>query len=97
MRALQTKNNRFSHPLNEELALCLEDLKEEGNNLSHRSEEWLKAIDRGGLVHVNDMLFTAMEQALRPCLGTMKTTTALDVKEVARFIRGDGNVLFYWL
>lgn len=81
LKTLLRKINHSSHPLKEELALCIEELKEEGSAFSHASEEWLKAIDRGGLVHVNDMtymLFTAMEQALRPCLVTMEKSTALD-------------------
>ena len=52
LRALQNKIDRSSHPLKVELALSLEELKEEGNDLTHSSEEWLQAIDRGGLVHV---------------------------------------------
>ena len=26
-------------------------------NIDHTSEEWTDAIDRGGLIHVNDMLY----------------------------------------
>ena len=88
-----------SHPLKVELALSLEELKEEGNDLTHSSEEWLQAIDRGGLVHVNDMtymLFTALEQALRPCLESMENNSELNIKEVSKVIQTDENVLFYW-
>ena len=99
LKALLRKINHSSYPLKEELALCIEELKEEGSAFSHASEEWLKAIDRGGLVHVSDMtymLFTAMEQALRPCLVTMEKSAALDIKEVSKIIETDENVLFYW-
>ena len=99
LRAIQRKINRSSHPLKEELALCLEELREQSNEFSHVSEEWLQAIDRGGLVHVNDMtymLFTALEQALRPYLGSMQTSSELNIKEVSKLIQSDGNVLFYW-
>ena len=99
LRAIQKKINRSSHPLKGELALCLEELREESNEFSHESEEWLQAIDRGGLVHVNDMtymLFTALEQALRPYLGSMQTSSELNIKEVSKLIRSDESVLFYW-
>ena len=98
LRALQNKIDRSSHPLKVEVALSLEELKEEGNDLTHSSEEWLQAIDRGGLVHVNDMtymLFTALEQALRPCLGSMENNSKLNIKEVSKVIQTDENVLFY--
>ena len=99
LRALETKTNRSSHPLKDELTLCLKELKDESNDVRHASEDWLHDIDRGGLVHVSDMtymLFTAMEQALRPCLGNMERTSVLEVKEVSKTIQSEENVLFYW-
>ena len=50
-------------------------------------------------MHVNDMtymLFTAFEQALRPCLGSMENNPELNIKEVSKLIQTDENVLFYW-
>ena len=64
LRAIRSKIDCCSNPLKVELALCLEELREEaGNSLSHASEEWLQAIDRGGLVHVNDITYMVLVES----------------------------------
>ena len=61
---------RSSHPLKEELVLCLTgmtqraDVEESGDD----SEDWLLQIDRGGLKHINSnmyMVVVAMELMLQ--------------------------------
>lgn len=66
IRSLAKKIDCSSHPLKRELALCLEELGEESGDVDHPSEDWLKAVDRGGLRHVNDatyLLFTGATPA----------------------------------
>lgn len=92
--AIQSKINCCSNPLKVELALCLMR-EEDGNSLSHASEEWLQAID---LVHMNDMtymLFRALEEALCPYLG-LRESNQLIIKEVSTVMKLDENMLFYW-
>ena len=58
-RALHSKLERSSHPLKEELILCLLDLTDE-DGVTDESQDWLKEIDSGGLKHVNSSMYTLM-------------------------------------
>ena len=63
------------------------------------SQEWVKAVDRGGLQHVSDeifMLFVSMELQLRRQLSEQQLSEA-DIKRAAiAAIISDEEVLFYW-
>ena len=39
-------------------------------------------------------MFTVMKQALRPCLGSMETSTALNIKKVSKVIETDEKCTF---
>ena len=59
------------------LVLYLAELTEGTADNEHPSQEWLKAIDRGGLVHVANMthmLFVAMELTLHQHLNSTKAS-----------------------
>ena len=99
VRALAKKIDHSNHPHKRELGLCLAELEEESNDGDHPSEDWLKAVDRGGLKHVSDityMLFTAMERALRVQLGNKDASALSGIKESSTAICSDEDVLFYW-
>ena len=67
-RALLKKLKKSSHPLNDELQLCLLDLLDDGDEEGGTAEEWLNLIDRGSLKRVNECTFqvmVAMELELR--------------------------------
>ena len=91
------KLERGSHPLKEELILCLYEMTEEdidGNRSD--SEDWINLVDRGGLKHVNSavfMLFAAMERCVRKRISNTRQPTFDQLKEV--IVTGE-DVLFHW-
>ncbi len=96
-RALRTKLERGSHPLKEELVLCLYEMTEDdGQEGSSQSEDWINLVDRGGLKHVNSatyMLFAAMELCIRKRLRKSSQPTLDHLKEE---ILADEDVQFHW-
>jgi len=67
-RHLKKRLTKSAHPLKNELTLCLLDpLQDEEDNIFH-SADWVNAVDRGGLKHVNNAtyhVFLAMELEIR--------------------------------
>ena len=61
------------------------------------SEEWMRAIDRGGLIFVSDklyMMFQTMELELRKHL---KLENDVNIKDnVMKELMNNDDVLFYW-
>lgn len=96
-RALRKKLEHGSHPLKEELILCLYDMTEDdGQENTSQSEHWINLIDRGGLKHVNSatyMLFVAMELCIRKHIHKSSHQTLDHLKEE---IPGDEDVQFQW-
>ena len=98
IRSLTRKVNCSSHLLKKELTLCLEELGDESSGSGHPSEDWLNAIDRGGLRHVNDatyLVFTAMEEALRRHINATDASL-VNIKHAVPIVRSDKDVLFHW-
>ena len=66
---MEVKISRSSHPMKDGLLLCLKEEEEQGSiNISDNSEDWTDAIDRSGLKHISDVLYTVfhyMELVLR--------------------------------
>ena len=66
---MEVKIRRSSHPMKDGLLLCLKEEEEQGSiNISDNSEDWTDAIDRSGLKHISDVLYTVfhyMELVLR--------------------------------
>lgn len=101
IQALCKKIQRSAHPLKPQLILCLTELTEcDGTDSEHPSEEWLIAINRGGLKHVNDityMFFSAMELALRRELNSKKRCELPDLTQFIPVVERDDDVAFYIL
>ena len=67
-RKLITQLQRTSHLLKDELIAYLQALSEDLGEMKDESEDWVDAVDRGGLVHVTYQIyrfFCAMECACR--------------------------------
>ena len=97
-RSLTTKIERSGNPLRKELILCLAEFTEESDG-EHASEDWLNAIDRGGLKHVSDivyMLFVAMELTLRKHLNRTNASALPELTGFTPTIASNDDVLFYW-
>ena len=69
-------------------------------NIDHTSEEWTDAIDRGGLIHVNDMLymfFNAMEEEVRRNINEKIASEDEGIKEtIIQKINDNEDATFYW-
>ena len=64
VRHLSKRLERTSHPLKEELVLCLVDMCTDEDDEQGAFADWTKQVDRGGLKNVNDRtfhVFLAME------------------------------------
>ena len=75
-RQLKKKIERSRHPLKEELILCLMSLTKGGQftEANGTDEEWLNAIDRGGLWHIREntySLFCALEVQIQTQLKSL--------------------------
>lgn len=116
MRSLQTKVKKSAHPLKSELALCLTELLDDSGRViaiynglfnskgcdsrAHISEQWTDLVDRGGLIHVSDTLyslFVSMEMELRSHLHTGNPGLVRGMKEqMCTSVAENEDVLFYW-
>lgn len=95
--SLRKKLERSAHPLKEELILCLRDMTED-DNTPDCSEDWTNLIDRGGLKHVNNvmyMLMATMEIEVRQHLPRGPTTENLKEKIMENILKNE-DVMFYW-
>ena len=93
-RALAKKLKKSAHPLSEELSLCLLDLADDDDD-DNQSQDWIKAVDRGGLIHVNNMMYQlcmSLELALRRhlCNGTPP-----NFEDAPNELCQDESVLYY--
>ena len=94
-RSLFKKFKKSADPLKRELQLCLWDLLDDENE-GGTADDWVDAIDRGGLTRVNEMtfqVFLAMELELRKHL---RVKRCVDLEQICKFVVGDDDVLFYW-
>ena len=75
---------------------CLDDLLEDGSEEENESTDWLKAINRGGLLCVNNMtfeLFLTMERELLCYLSCNPDFVGSDIK---KNLKQSEDVLFLW-
>ena len=96
-RALCKKLKKSANPLKDQLLLCLLDLLDEGDESHAHCQEWVDAVDRGGLTRVNEMTFQAflaMELELRSHLQTQRTPNFKE--EVGKSILANEDVAFHW-
>ena len=92
-RALLKKLKRSTHPLKDDLSLCIVDLLDDEDDSPQESNDWVEAVDRGGLIGVNNItfeLFWTMEKTLRDI---MSTTPVSQVPENSvEKVKNDDNV-----
>ncbi len=94
-RSLFKKLMKSADPLKRELQLCLWDLLDDEKE-GGTADDWVDAIDRGGLTRVNEMtfqVFLAMELELRKHLSVKR---CVDREQTCKFVVDDEEVLFYW-
>ena len=103
-RYLRKKLERGRHVLKEELIFCLMSLTKGGefNEADGTDEQWLNAIDRGGLWHVRENtygLFCALEVAVQTQLKIISRIRVPSSKKsaVINEVMQSDNVLFYWI
>ena len=78
--------------------LCLDDLLDDGREEQNESTDWLQAINRGGLLCVNNMtfeLFLTMERELR-CHVSSNPETEFTGSEIKMSLKQSKDVLFLW-
>ena len=96
-RALCKKLGHGSHPLKEELVLCLHEITEEDVDKERSaSDDWISLVDRGRLKHVNSavfMVFAAMEICVRKRICNTRQPMFDHLKEE---ILTDEDILFHW-
>ena len=95
-RAIRKKVTKSGHPLRKDLLVCISQLEETDDVVTDDSQDWINAIDRGGLIHINNdtyELFLAMEKELRNHLKSADPPTL--TKEVKDSISQAANVQFF--
>ena len=107
VRNLRKKLRRSAHKHKSELLQHLDDLVSFPADSSGSDQEqqegcnWLNLLDRGGLIHVNEMVYQTiicMEVQLRPMLvkKCQEQSHGLNVQCVVEKLTNDEDVLFYW-
>ena len=98
--ALIKKLKRSAHPLKEEMVCCLLELQEAKEDVSeHESQDWMRAIDRGGLKHIGNMtfgVFSSIELEIRQHIRQDSTVVENIKPELQRKISSNDDVLFFW-
>ena len=95
-RSLKKKLPKSTHPLKNDLQLCIFDLLDEGDESEHESKNWVHLINRGGLTRVNNPtyeVFVSMEYEFRSHLNTFVVP---DFEAVTTAILENEDVLFFW-
>ena len=95
--ALKKKLLTSVHPQKSALQLCLWDLLDDGDEDEHESNQWMKAVDRGGLCTVNNItyeLFVAMEKRLQELIhaGSIPSLLVCSIDSIV----SDDDVQFLW-
>ena len=100
-RHLRKKIEKSHHSHKEELILCLVSLCKDSDSEDHGTDEdWVKAQDRGGLLHVKETtysLFLSIETEVRvhlQGLTSLKQKSSIDI--MTKEITKSEDVLFYW-
>ena len=93
------KKGKGNEEMLSELNRIIDENKED-DVLDSDSREWAQSIDRGGLVRINDMvytLFVTLELLFRQYLKTHKIALdGFDLNAINQVLRSDDDVLFYW-
>ena len=93
------KKGKGNEEMLSELNRVIDENKED-DMLDSDSREWAQSIDCGGLVRINDLvytLFVTLELLFRQYLKTHKIALdGFDLNAVNQVLRSDNDVLFYW-
>ena len=96
-RALQKKLKKSAHPLKDDISLCIVDILDDKDDCPQESNEWVKAVDRGGLTRVNNItyeLFWTMEKTLRDIMST--TPVSRIPERCIDQVKSNDDVQFVW-
>ena len=104
IRNLRKRLTRSAHPLKDELLQLLDDLvttPDDASEPEDSSSDWLMLIDRGGLIHVNEMMYQTlayMELELRPLLKKkcQDHVHGITIENTVEKLCKNENVLFHW-
>ena len=97
IRSLKKKMGRLKLVNKDKLIKCLEEMVENERS-THHSADWIKSVDRGGLVHVDDMTYTVfveIELVTRRYLNS-KSARDVNMSSIVELIMVDKDVLFSW-
>ena len=80
---------------------CDEDSNTPSRHCKESSRDWIKAVDRGGLLHVTDdtyLTFSYMEAAVQRHLtiSNMKVISEVNLKQLVDVVIADEEVQFQW-
>jgi len=98
-RSLKKKLSSSSHPLKDEILEHLSELVVDPNDdvAGDASTDWINMIDRGGLIHVNEMMYLMMKQMEITTRQSLKCENADTLKDICiKAITTNDDVLFYW-
>ena len=96
------KITQAHHPLKDDLVSCLTSLVKihTESEKNGTAEEWTNALDRGGLVHIQETtfaLFSSMEDEIRDGLKQLVTEpNTIKMAEFIKKIERNDDVQFYW-
>ena len=100
-RKLRNKIEKSSLPNKDDLVLCLLDMSGDDDREEDGTEDWLNAIDRGGLWHVSDQtygLFYVVEEVVRKHFTRTNAHKLTDTSKhsLIRAINENEDVMFQW-
>ena len=92
--ALKKKVAKSSRVNKNDLLECVDDLLMCEDEDPGPSADWINAVDRGGLIHINNMtfeLFLSMEHNIRGCV-----KAGQELGDIRYRLKDNEEVLFYW-
>ena len=99
-RALKKKLEKSGYKNKKQLILCLIDLLESDGGIYDESQDWVKLVNRGGLIQVSSVLFlllSAMEQEVKCYLSNMKNKQGRNIKkDLIDAINSSREVQLHW-
>jgi hypothetical protein len=97
IRSLTKKISKSKHNLKGEILVCLQEMAQgEHDEDDLEMQEWIKLVDRGGLIHVSEvtyMVFHVMECTFRQYF---KPGINSNLKDMTEKILTNEELLFYW-
>ena len=97
-RISNKENSQIDEYSKKEIVTCLQEMTDGADESEHDSTEWIKAVDRGGLIHINDVTFSVfmeIEMVVRRQLES-KRAQDQDLNGLVGVIVNDEKVLFSW-